>query len=605
MPSSTDSASGIPIIGEILPYADGAENELLEIFRAARDCSSRSDELVEAIHDWPTKYHLSPERVNLLEPLNVTSNMRVLDVGAGTGVNARWLGEQGADVTGLEGSLDRARAAHERCRELDNVQIIAGSVHDYNDKSGFDLILCIGVLEYASAEIGGGQGQEAFLKKLRKLLRPNGQLVVAIENQLGLKYLLGYGEDHLQMPMIGIEDYPGNRTVRTFSRGVLRELLAQHGFANQQWLYPYPDYKLPTAILSESLFRRDDAELLIDQLVRVPVRDDMDARVFVTDQRRAHASFVRAGLGAEVASSFLIVAGAEKSDLVESDSLAWLFTRGRLKKWSLRRRLTESFTVSSSGFESQPAASWLTQEDPAERPFVPGATIEQQVREAWAVNETGFGVQQLKRWADHVRSAATVTSAGESPFAAAEDGLPSNWLDVGPGNFVENQDTLHYIDSEWVIDGAVDLDLALFRGLWFFAQDLISEAAPTPFGNDSVDDLALRMAAFVELDGTEDLVQRWRDAEAELQPLVRAGAVGDHRSGLLQAGQARPASRASNAVSNLAAELAASRQHEADLHQRVATMHDELEQWNERWTRLTRYLPINTARRLRSRLGGQ
>ena len=36
-----------------------------------------------------------------------------------------------------------------------------------------------------------------MLQRVRSLLKPEGKLIVAIENQLGLKYFAGAPEDHL------------------------------------------------------------------------------------------------------------------------------------------------------------------------------------------------------------------------------------------------------------------------------------------------------------------------------------------------------------------------------------------------------------------------
>ncbi len=107
---------------------------------------------------------------------------------------------------------------------------------------------------------GGKHGPESLLAKLRNLIQPDGALLVAIENQVGLKYLLGYREDHVGLPWAGIEDYAEGFGARTWSRRELGRLLASAGFAAQRWFFPFPDYKLPTVILSETAFERADCD---------------------------------------------------------------------------------------------------------------------------------------------------------------------------------------------------------------------------------------------------------------------------------------------------------------------------------------------------------
>ena len=87
------------------PYTDGenVEAELLALMRATTDRSVLSPALRAAIRDWPTHYHLSPRRANLLRPLGGWLRGRaVLEVGAGCGAITRYLGECGARVVALE-----------------------------------------------------------------------------------------------------------------------------------------------------------------------------------------------------------------------------------------------------------------------------------------------------------------------------------------------------------------------------------------------------------------------------------------------------------------------------------------------------------------------
>src|SRR5215510_581752 len=154
-------------------YSDGdaVETRILEVVQGAQDKSLFSQELRDAITDWPSTYHLAAGRANLLRPLagRLIAN-KVLEVGAGCGALTRYLGELGADVTAIEGSLRRARIARERTSDLTNVTIICDRVQEFTPHQHYDVILLIGVLEYARISVEDGpNAQSSLLRRLESM----------------------------------------------------------------------------------------------------------------------------------------------------------------------------------------------------------------------------------------------------------------------------------------------------------------------------------------------------------------------------------------------------------------------------------------------------
>lgn len=535
---------GIRLIGDALPYADGAEDQLLEVFRGATDRTSTSDELVEGIVDWPTRYHLTRLRANLLRALRLPAGARVLDVGAGTGALSRYLGEQGLQVVALEGSLARARAARARCADLENVEVVCGPLTEFDDRRGFDLVVVCGVLEYSHAVIGGDSSAEAFLAKVRSLCKEDGSLVLAIENRLGLKYLLGYGEDHLGTAWVGIEGYPANPGVRTWSRHELRAMLGGAGFEVQRWLFPFPDYKLPTMVLTEAAYAQLDAERFVDQIVRQPVLDYALPPTMLTDDRAAHAAFVAGGLGAEVANSLLVVAsaaGATESEvrpdaLVEPGVLAWRFGDERAARWlrtTTIRDVAGTRVVHQARFDGSTGegatvdapGGWLHQQLVPEAPYHLGPTLEQQVLRACRDHDLDTVAAVLRRWCAHLAALETDVPDDLEPHpflsASARAVLPGHLLDTSLDNFVDTDDGLEFVDPEWVARGGVDADLVMVRGLFSLARRLIALGAAQPFdARLTIDALALDFGAMCGVPVDGDLLDRWRTAEGQLQFVV-------------------------------------------------------------------------------------
>lgn len=79
MEPDTDHISGVRLIGRPLDYADGSEQTMLAVVEAAGDRRVASDELARQISDWPSRYHLSRLRANLLGPLRLDGARRSIE----------------------------------------------------------------------------------------------------------------------------------------------------------------------------------------------------------------------------------------------------------------------------------------------------------------------------------------------------------------------------------------------------------------------------------------------------------------------------------------------------------------------------------------------
>ena len=245
-------------------YSDGeaAEQYLEEVFNAASDLSSRSAELQSAIKDWPSEYHLSSDRANILRGFNLEGVQRVLELGSGCGAISRYLGEQGFIVDAVEGSAPRARLGKMRCRDLDNVRVINANYNDLEIPADhYDLILFIGVIEYASRFFPGAaddySAAVSILKKSRVQLSSSGVIIIAIENRLGLKYVLGCHEDHYAKRYVGIDGYRNSAGIATYSVEEWQALLATSGLTHVAYNLAFPDYKIPRVLLGRDYAASD------------------------------------------------------------------------------------------------------------------------------------------------------------------------------------------------------------------------------------------------------------------------------------------------------------------------------------------------------------
>jgi len=532
----TAEETRIGVLGTGTDWTDGSEAHVLSILQEARDRSSASDELAAKIRDWPTRYHFSRLRGRILSPLRVGPGTRVLDLGGGTGPLSRRLGELGAEVLLVDGSSARAKAATERCKDLDNVSVAVGTVFDLEDSAApFDIVLSVGLLEYAQSSPGGPDG---LLRKATSLLGPDGVLAVAIENIIGLKYLLGYAEDHVGLPWVGWEGYIGIDHVRTYSRLELASMLKAVGLAEHAWFYPFPDYKLPNVIVSDAGYALDDPDV-VDAIVPQPCTADASLPTLLCDARAAHRTMLRAGLGPEIANSFLVV-GAKTSaalDLrVDRETLAWLSGSERSARFMRARRLVSHDSglaiVDDSATEAEVEHGWLTQRRLSQAPFTHGEPFDRLIADALAAADAAGMRELLTLWAETLKehaSEAGVKGRWANPFQPGQGrlALPGEYLDSQPANFIYREGRLHRIDPEWQAQGLIDFDLVCVRGLLHFSVDILRRGVSIDRANGR--DVASLVGELAEAAGIEDrerALERLPAAEAALQSLVLHVAFG-------------------------------------------------------------------------------
>lgn len=564
-------------------YADGAESAVLTGLRSAADVRAGSAELARLVSSWELAYHFSPARLGLLAPLRLTPDRTVVDLGCGSGVLTRLLGESGADVLGIEGAADRAASARERCRDLPNVSVRTGNiVTELSGRGPFDLALMCGVLEYSAQFADGPAG---VLRAVTDALASQGVLVLAIENQLGLKYLLGGAEDHHGKAWVGLADYPGATPVpRTWTRQTLSAMLAEAGLVSQRWLLPYPDYKMPRLVLDEAAFGRLDADELAEKLVRDPLAGTFAGNDAAVSGRIAQRLAMAEGLGATLAPSFLVLAARSPEALrrAADPGLAWLISGGRLPGWRRVRRLDADANLHTvhSGHGEQ--SSWLRQQHLASEALRPGRPLDALLLDAMRTGD----LEELRRLLALWRTTCTAHAQplrqdmARHPFLPHRDGvpvLPADHLDIHPGNLIIGHDeTVTRVDLEWLAGDGVDAELVMLRALAELVRDAVHGHAPHPWKpRATVREVLTELCALAGLDDV--LTRRWPElvpAEAELQATVTGRPADVLATEIANDADARPESplwQLRGGLDTVRAELVAREHDEA-----VGTERDEL-----------------------------
>ena len=280
-------------------YSDGdIEDELLEIVEKTKDYNK----IIANDNRWAILYHLSPIRHNIINWYPFKANSSCLEIGGGCGAITEALCKKIDNVKVVELSKRRASINYERHKDYHNLEIIVGNLNDIKFNEKFDYITLNGVLEYAGAFTKTKNPYQDFLKQIKKYLKPNGKLIIAIENRYGLKYFSGAKEDHTAKLFDGVTGYQDNNSVRTFGKKELENLLKSSGYEAQEFFYPHPDYKMPLEIYSDNYLPTHHTKLSIS-----PNFDNIRYGLF--DETKAFSGVIENGQFPFFANSFLVICG--------------------------------------------------------------------------------------------------------------------------------------------------------------------------------------------------------------------------------------------------------------------------------------------------------
>lgn len=453
----------LPRGAEKFDYADGGENRLFEKISACADKSVYSEELLP-YKDWPEEYHLSPVRCNVLIPLRdfIGSKKKIFELGCGCGSITRYLGEQGHDVTAVEGSIDRARVVGARCRDLPNVRVYCSDFQhvDFTDEK-FDIITLIGVFEYAALYWKTEAPYKACLQFVNRHCCEKTSFILAIENQLGIKYLNGMPEDHAGQPFFGINDLYQAETpsAQTFTKKELSRLVMETLAPKYyEFLGLFPDYKLPSVLLTEGAF--EDEMLNAPQIISsAKSRAYLPIHFPLFHEPSLFKVLQKEGIAFSFVNSFLLL--ASKNERKPFDWLVKVVSNNRRRQYNTettikradgplrveKRRIFETASKDQRfSFEISPSSEFHSGELLS---FELERTMLFTKKRAWERLR-----EQLVEWALFLKENCS--------FGCK---LSGDWYDAVPRNIMRCGGNLRYFDREWRLPGVIDIRVVIIRGV--------------------------------------------------------------------------------------------------------------------------------------------
>lgn len=453
-------------------YTDGLEVEgrIYNILKDTEDLGIFSEELASRITDWPTEYHFSPTRHNLLRHFHFKKTDQILELGCGCGAVTRQLGETGASVTAIEGSLSRARCAAQRTRDLQNVSVCTSNFQDIEFDKKYDYVTLIGVFEYCPIYFKGDDPISECLEVVKSALKPGGKLIIAIENRLGLKYFAGIEEDHVGKPFFGIQDLYNRNTAVTFGKVELSSLLEKNGFCSIEFQYPFPDYKVPRVVFMESAFNNPGfrpAEIIR----QLPSRDYSKKATHLFSENLVWPVLDANKLIPDLSNSFLVITGLEEAHPAEPALIAACYTLDRVMKYNVKTEFIEDdkkhIIVKKSAFiESVEPDPVLIHRLDDER-YCPGRNLDAEISKMIYEDDFEGYVAKIREWIDFVIKKGIKDANDEDIYRST---VIPEFIDCIPPNLIITPDGMVYIDREWKFMKDFSLTSLLLRYLVYPKQ---------------------------------------------------------------------------------------------------------------------------------------
>lgn len=290
--------------------SDGVIEEcILQLLRQGKN----DEEIIKEIDNPVVFRTFSPARKNILNWYPFRKGSTVLEISAGMGAVTGALCKLCDSVVSIETSPLRAEICRLRHRQYDNLTVISTDVASYDSNELYDYVVVVGALEYAAIGSDSCSTYADMLKTLRAKLKPNGVLLLAVENRFGLKYWCGAQEDRTGEPFAGINGYRRGEKARNnetpdvapVDRQMLSDLICSSGFSELRYYYPMPDYKFPTALFSDERLPSDN------DIKRIKFSYSKDT-LLVADERKLYKSIINNGVFPFFANSYLIEASPQR-----------------------------------------------------------------------------------------------------------------------------------------------------------------------------------------------------------------------------------------------------------------------------------------------------
>ena len=273
--------------------------------------------------DWSSLFHLSDNRANVVEWIDVAPGKSALEIGAQCGAVSAVIAKKYERYVALDSSAEMA-AGFELRKDIDGIEYVVSTTEAYvsDHKEKFDDIYLI------------SDFKEEDIKAAYGALKEGGRLILATENKYGLKYWAGTREDTTDDLYAGIEG-----RIDVFTKKSLTSALENIGVKNADWYYPYPDLYFTTTIYSDNHLPQQ-GELIQN------VTNYHSDRIVAFKEEKAYDAIIKEGDYPLFANSFLVIAYKDKTS--EEKPTYIKYSKERAKEFAIRTEIINNKYITKS-----------------------------------------------------------------------------------------------------------------------------------------------------------------------------------------------------------------------------------------------------------------
>lgn len=238
-------------------------------------------------------------RSNVVKCFDIKKEDKILEIGSGCGAVTEQLARSSEHVICIERSMIKSEINAYR-NQKENLEIYVdkkGDLLSEVKQEDYDFIfmwedLCVGKMD-----------EVASIRQLRKMLKPEGKLILGVDNRYGLRYWAGYKERYTDEYFENMTKKRVN-TKKTYAQNELNKILKAAGASKVMWYYPYPDYKFMFSVYTdEYLPKRGELTTKMHPFEK--------EQIVLFDEGQVFDNLVQDGLFSQFSNSFLIVIEGE------------------------------------------------------------------------------------------------------------------------------------------------------------------------------------------------------------------------------------------------------------------------------------------------------